>query len=179
VPSFGSEQGNVLYLIVCAAPPARRSVECVETLQAAGWDICVIATPAALPWVDLDALAKATGHPVRSEFRRPDDPEFAPRGDAVLVAPASFNTINKAATGINDNLALGLINEALGSPTIPIAVAPWVNGALSEHPAYTRNLAVFRDAGAHIVNAPTGDSEDLDEVWLSTANWLDHARAST
>src|SRR5262245_20408221 len=105
MPSFGSGQGDVLYLIVCGAPPARRSIQGVETLRRGGWDVCAVVTPAALAWIDVVGLADATGHPVRSQFRAPDDAEFAPRGDAVLVAPASFNTISKCALGINDTLA--------------------------------------------------------------------------
>jgi hypothetical protein len=57
-------------------------------------------------------LSWATGHPVRSAFRGPDESEFAPRGDAVLVALATFNSINKSAAGISDALALALVNDA-------------------------------------------------------------------
>lgn len=39
---------NVLYVIACAAPPAQRIQEFVVLAQAAGWDVCVIATPQAL-----------------------------------------------------------------------------------------------------------------------------------
>src|SRR4029453_10318526 len=162
MPSFGSERGDVLYLIVCAAPPARRAVDCVEMLRARGWVVCAIATPAALAWSDTERLAKATGHPVRTDFRGPDEPEFAPRGDAILVAPASFNTINKCAAGINDNLALGLINEALGSPSVPVALVPWVNGSLNEHPAYRPSLDRLHLAGAHIAMPSSNDLEAFD-----------------
>jgi phosphopantothenoylcysteine decarboxylase len=126
VPSFGSGRGNVLYLIVCAAPPASETGRTVAAVQDTGWDVCVVATPAALAWIDPPpGIRKATGHPVRSQFRAPDEPEFARRGDAVLVAPATFNTINKVAVGLNDTLALGLINEAIGSQSTPIALVPW------------------------------------------------------
>ena len=152
MPSFGSETGNVLYLIVCAAPPAHRAPEIAKLAAAAGWDVCVVVTPSALDWVDVDHLAETTGHPVRSTFRRPDEPEFQPLGDVVLVAPATFNTINKWAAGINDTVALGLLNEALGRK-IPIVVCPWVNDALRDHPAYHANTMTLHDAGARF--APT------------------------
>jgi phosphopantothenoylcysteine decarboxylase len=171
VPSFGSERGDVLYLIVCAAPPARRAVDCVGTLRAGGWDVCAITTPVALAWVDPERLAEATGHPVRSEFRGPDDPEFAPRGDAVLVAPASFNTINECAGGINDNLALGLINEALGSPSVPVALVPWVNGSLNGHPAYRPSLDRPRAAGVHVVMPSSSALDAFDNGCITAASW--------
>lgn len=64
----------------------------------------------------------------------------------MLVAPASFNTVNKIAAGINDNLALGLVNEALGA-SVPTGLVPWVNSALTAHPAYVPNLDVVRSGG--------------------------------
>jgi Flavoprotein len=38
--------------------------------------------------------------------------------DAIIVAPATFNTINKWAVGISDTLALGLLTEAIGRPAL-------------------------------------------------------------
>jgi len=139
VPSFGSETGNVLYLIVCGAPPAADTAELVRKKQAEGWDVCVIATPHGLQWFDLDQVELLTGHHVRHLFRSPTEPEFDPRGDVVLVSPATFNTLNKWALGINDTLALGLLNEALGRE-VPIEVHPVVNESLSSHPGYERSI---------------------------------------
>ena len=142
MPSFGSPTGDVLYLIACAAPPAAHLPPVIAIAQDDGWDVCVIATPAALAWLDTEALADMTGHPVRSDFRQPTEAEFSPLGDAVLVCPASFNTINKWAAGINDTLALGLLNEAIGR-SVPVVVLPWVNDALAAHPAYRRSIEVL------------------------------------
>jgi phosphopantothenoylcysteine synthetase/decarboxylase len=131
-----------------------------------------VTTPAALAWVDDDRLADVTGHAVRSEFRGPNDPEFSPRGDAVLVAPASFNTINKSAAGINDTLALGLINEALGAPSIPVALLPWVNRTLSDHPAYSPSLARLEAAGVQIVKPESLDLDAFDLACVTASKWL-------
>jgi phosphopantothenoylcysteine decarboxylase len=176
VPSFGSDRGNVLYLIVCAAPPAQRSSETVTLLQSKGWDVCVVTTPAAAAWVDTAELQRLTRHSVRCAFRGPGEPEFAPRGDAVLVAPATFNTINQAAGGVNDTLALGLTNEALGSPSIALALVPWVNEALAGHPAYRPNLSTLTAAGAHDSSPDALDGQSFDAAVLKASDWL--ARAS-
>jgi phosphopantothenoylcysteine synthetase/decarboxylase len=148
-------------------------------LRARGWDVCAITTPDALAWVDPERLAKAAGHPVRTKFRGPDDPEFAPRGDAILVAPASFNTINRSAAGINDNLALGLINEALGSPFVSVALVPWVNGSLNEHPAYGPSLDRLRFAGVQIAMPSSNDIEAFDNACIAAADWLEASPRST
>lgn len=144
MPSFGSESGNVLYLIVCGAPPAANTAELVKEKQAEGWDVCVTATPHGLQWFDVEEVERLTGHPVRDRFRAPADPDFIPRGDAVHVEPATFNTINKWALGISDTLALGLLNEAIGRG-VQIRVALAVNTALASHPAHQAALQ-FLDA---------------------------------
>jgi phosphopantothenoylcysteine decarboxylase len=165
MPSFGSDTGNVLYLLVCAAPPARQAADLVKLGQDAGWDVCVIATPAAVDWIDAGHLLEVTGHPVRTTVRRPDELEFRPLGDAVLLAPATFNTINKWAAGINDSLCLGLLNEALGR-SVPAVVCPWVNDALSSHPAYKAAKALLRSAGAHFAETDQSAPQTFAQVAL-------------
>ena len=115
---------SVLYLSVCAAPPAQHTTEVLSHLQAAGWDVCVIATPQASLWMDVQALAKRSGHVVRTNYKLPWEADPLPRADAMLVMPATFNTINKWAQGIGDTLATGLLCEALGRGTPPIVAVP-------------------------------------------------------
>ena len=149
MPNFGSETGNVLYLIVCGAPPAVDTAQLVKEKQDDGWDVVVIATPHGIQWFDVDEVERLTGHPVRSEFRKPGDPEFHPRGDVVLVAPATFNTINKWALGINDTLALGLLNEAVGRG-VPVRACAEVNNALAAHPVYSKSISRLLSSGVAI-----------------------------
>ena len=148
MPSFAADLGKVLYLAVCGAPPARTTTRAViEAAQQAGWDVSVVATPSAARRLP-PGLVELTGHPVRSEARRPDESRYEPSANAVLVAPATFHTINCWAAGLNDTLALGVLNEALGR-SIPVAVYPWVNEALRAHPAFARNMAVLEGAGVY------------------------------
>lgn len=95
-----------------------------------------------------------------------------PRGDAVLVAPATFNTINKAAAGVNDSLALGLINEALGTLSVPLALVPWVNASLSRHPAYSLSLARLKGSGAHTVTPKANDVGAFEAACSAASRWL-------
>ena len=136
----------VLYLVVCAAPPARQVGELVQLLMDDRWNVCVIATPTAVTWIDCDALTQQTGFPVRCKFRRPDNVDPLPKADVVVVAPATFNTINKWATGINDSLALGILNETLGLG-LPILASPYAKPALTQHPAYPGHVEMLTTAG--------------------------------
>lgn len=129
---------RVLYLVVCAAPPAAAIGELVDLLVPA-WTVCVITTPNAVEWVDDAALTAKTGHPARHEHRRPADAKNLPRAHAVAVVPATFNTVNKWAAGISDTFALGLLNESIGL-RLPVVVAPYAKAALAAHPAFGDSL---------------------------------------
>jgi phosphopantothenoylcysteine synthetase/decarboxylase len=143
----------VLYLIVCAAPPARDADRLVQLAQADGWDVCVIATPSARSFIDSPALEAASGHPVRSEYKRPDEADVLPPPDAIVVAPATFNTVNKWAAGISDTLALGLLTEAIGK-RLPVVALPFVNAAQAEHPAFQGSIDRLRAAGVQLLYGP-------------------------
>src|SRR5215471_7938043 len=131
---------RILYLMVCAAPPAQQTQEVVPLLQATGWDVCVIATPQAARWMNTEALAELTGHVVRTDYKLPWEADPLPKADAMLVMPATFNTINKWAQGISDTLAVGLLCEALGRGTPPIVAVPCLKMDLIRHPVFKKNM---------------------------------------
>lgn len=144
---------RVLYVIVCATPRARLVGELVELVSQRGWTPCVVATPQAMNFIDKAALETRTGYPVRSQYKHPDEPDVLPAPDAILVCPASFNTINKWAAGISDTLALGLVTEGIGA-AIPLIAAPAVNSAQAAHPAFERNVDELRAAGVTFLYGP-------------------------
>lgn len=144
---------SVVYLIVCAAPRAKRTPHLVELLQAAGWSVCVIATPQALGFIGTGELVDMTGYPVRSTYKQPDEPDLLPPADAMVVCPATFNTINKWALGVADTLALGLVTEALGTG-VKLVAAPSLNNAQERHPAFARSVETLRDYGVNVLYGP-------------------------
>jgi len=79
-----------------------------------------------------------------------------PRG-VVLFAPCSFNSLNKLAHGIADNLALSVVPEAIGRGT-PVIVGPSLNAPLLSHPEAQASLKRLRSWGVTIV-APVDDGE--------------------
>nr|WP_041939721.1 MULTISPECIES: flavoprotein [Frankia] len=146
----------VLYLVACGGYPAADLPAFVEYAQGAGWDVCVVATPSATGFLDAGRLAELTGHPVRSAYKRPGEPDVLPPADAIVVAPATFNTVNKIVAGVSDTLALGLLNEAVGAG-LPIIIAPYPNSALAAHPAYAASIATLRSWGVRLVIGRPGD----------------------
>ncbi|MEU8178479.1 flavoprotein [Microbispora hainanensis] len=147
-----TETGKVLYVIVCAAGPAGDVGKLVTMAQDDGWTVQIVATPNALDFIDVPALEKQTGRPVRSQYRKPGDPK-PPRADAIIVAPATYNTINKFAQGIADTYALGLLAEAPGLG-IPVVVLPFVNSALAARKPFRDSVDSLRSEGVDLLMGP-------------------------
>ncbi len=140
----------VLYAIACGSPPARDVGRLVETAQADDWDVCVVTTPHGRDFVDVPALAAATGYPVRSAFKYPGDRDVLPDPAAIIVAPATVNTITKWSLGIADTLALGLLIEGQGRG-LPIVAVPYTNVAMARHPGFLDGIDRLRRWGVNVL----------------------------
>lgn len=132
---------------------AYKSVEIVRRLQQNGHDVVVIMTSNARRFVGPLTFEAITRRPVVGD-------QFAPGANAtiehvslatdiraLLVAPATANTIGKLAHGIADDFltSLYLVTRA------PVVVAPAMNTRMYEHAAVAANLAVLAARGAHVV----------------------------
>jgi phosphopantothenoylcysteine synthetase/decarboxylase len=144
---------QVLYLVACGGRPAEDLPDFVATARDLGWDTCVVATPAALKFMDCDKMASISGRPVRYDYKQPDEPDAFPPPGAIIVAPATFNTINKWAYGASDTLALGLLNEGIGLG-IPIIAVPFPSTALARHPAFEDSVRRLRSWGVEVLFDP-------------------------
>ncbi|KAB2339225.1 flavoprotein [Actinomadura rudentiformis] len=144
---------RILYVIVCGAGPAPQVDRLVRSAHGRGWGVCVVPTPAAVDFVDVAMLEALTGYPVHSRYRRPGESGRLPKADAIIVAPATYNTINKWTHGIADNYALGLLAELvpLGVRT---AVLPFVNSALAANPVFMRSIGELRAMGVRVLFGP-------------------------
>ncbi|MGC4809058.1 flavoprotein [Micromonospora sp. DT228] len=154
----------VLYLVVSAAGPAEHIDELVDLLIADGWRVCMIVSPTAAAWLDREALQDKTGYLVRVEWRMPGDPEPHPPADVVVAAPVTFNTVTKWALGINDTLALGVLNESTGAG-LPILAFPHVKAELAAHPAYAGHMAVLRAAGIVVAEGMPLNAAHTSSRW--------------
>jgi phosphopantothenoylcysteine synthetase/decarboxylase len=163
-----TEPGRVLYVIVCAAGPAGDVGRLVRMAQDESWIVQIVATPSALDFIDVPALEKQTGRPVRSRYRKPHEPK-PPRADAIVVAPATYNTVNKFAQGIADTYALGVLAEAVGL-RIPTVVLPFVNTALASRLAFRHSVETLRGEGVSVLlgpgfesHAPSSGADNFDD----------------
>ena len=147
----------VAYLLLSGAATAARGPELLRGLIGLGFSTVVaIPTPNAARVVASRDLADVEGvQVVESYFDRAIRPR-PPRG-VVLFAPCSFNSLNKLAHGIADNLALAVAAEAIGRRT-PVILGPSLNAPLLDHPEARASLARLPLWGVTIV-PPVDDGE--------------------
>jgi phosphopantothenoylcysteine synthetase/decarboxylase len=150
-----AETFDVAYLILSGTTTAARCPEILRGLVGLGFStVIAIPTPNASRVIALRELADVAGaQVVESYFDLAIRPR-PPRG-VVLFAPCSFNSLNKLAHGIADNLALSVAAEAIGRGT-PVLVAVSVNTPLWRHPQAARSAATLREWGVTMIE-PTED----------------------
>ncbi|PYC76766.1 flavoprotein [Streptomyces tateyamensis] len=159
-----------LYVVVCASGIAGGVGELIGAAQRQGWRVGVVATPNALAFIDQAAIEQQTGYPIRSAWRTPSAPAPLPPADAIAVAPATFNTLNKWADGHADTLALGILTEAYGLG-IPVAVQPCLNAAQAAHPAYASSVARLTAMGVRFGDFVPGSAPG-DYNWTAVLDLL-------
>jgi phosphopantothenoylcysteine synthetase/decarboxylase len=144
-----SEPLQLAYLVVTGTTTAPRSRELVAGLLGMVEQVITLATPHAARVVAPRDLSSIPGNRlVESYF----DAAILPRPPEglLLVAPCSFNSLNKLAHGIADNLALSVAAEAIGRGT-PVVVAVSVNTPLWRHPQASRSAATLREWGVSVI----------------------------
>ena len=156
-PAVCGESFDVAYLVLSGTTTAARCPEILGGLVGLGFStVIALPTPNASRVIAPRDLADVKGvHVVESYF----DPAIRPRPPrgVVLFAPCSFNSLNKLAHGIADNLALSVVAEAIGRGT-PVIVGPSLNAPLLNHPEARASLKRLPDWGVTIV-PPVDEAE--------------------
>ncbi|GAA3249898.1 hypothetical protein GCM10010532_096320 [Dactylosporangium siamense] len=147
----------------------------------------VVATPAAVGFLDTETLADQYGVEARSEFRAAATGGARSKpADAVIVAPATYNSINKLAFGVNDTYALNVVAEAIGRRT-PVVVLPFVNSALAARRPFTQAVESLRAEGVQVLLGPgqwmphepgSGDHQLAAYPWRAALEALPSAEGS-
>ena len=135
-----------------------KAVDLCSKLVQAGALVDVILTQAAQEFVTPLTFRSVTHQPVVTELfdagseLSVEHVALAERAEALVVAPATANTIAK--------LALGLADDALSctvlATTAPLVIAPAMDAHMYENPATLENIQKLRDRGAVIVGPGEG-----------------------
>ncbi len=98
---------------------------------------------------DPSELMNVTGNLWIRDYGDPPLDKF-PFG-VMLLAPCTFNTLNKVALGIADNLATSMIGDAIGAGC-PMVVAPGMNAGQWANPRVAWSISQLEETGARFVN---------------------------
>ncbi|NLA64615.1 MAG: phosphopantothenoylcysteine decarboxylase, partial [Leucobacter sp.] len=135
---------------------AYKAVALVRLFAEAGHEVRVVPTKSALNFVGKVTWEAISGHPVTHEVYSNTSEvlhvRLGQQADAVVIAPATANTIAKLAGGLADDL---LGNTALTTHG-PLFIAPAMHTEMWQHPATQHNIEVLQQRGATIIGPESG-----------------------
>ena len=152
-------EGRTIHLCVTGGIAAYKAAELTRRLIKSGAQVQVAMTEHAQSFIGPLTFQSITQKNVLTKTLDPSEEleighiAFAQRADAILVAPATANSIAKAALGLGDEL----VSTVLLATDLPVIIAPAMNTTMYESPAVQRNLAVLRDRGWFIVEPDDGE----------------------
>ena len=154
----GRLTGRRVALGVCGSIAAYKAVELLRMLQAEGADVRVLMTPSATAFIGPLTLETLSRHPVDAdvlalqEDGRIGHISAANDVEGIVVAPATAHWLGAMANG----MAGDSITAACLATSVPVVVAPAMDGGMYAHPATQANLARLRQFGYRIVEPEMG-----------------------
>ncbi len=151
-------EGKNIIVGVTGSIAAYKAAVLVRALVKAGAGVRVVMTPLAKEFITPLTMATLSKNPVPIEFFNPENGEWNSHvglgewADALVIAPATANTLAKMAAGIADNL---LLTTCL-SARCPVFVAPAMDLDMWGHKATQANLATLADRGVRIIQPGEG-----------------------
>lgn len=157
--------GKRIVLGVTGGIAAYKAAELVRLLGKAGAEVHVVMTENGARFVTPLTFQALSGHPVWLDpwdDRRANNMshiDLSRSADALLIVPASANTLAKLANGIADDL----LSTLCLARDCPLLVAPAMNRQMWHNPATQRNVAQLRADGIEILGPDSG-SQACGEV---------------
>ncbi len=151
-------ENKQIVLGVTGGIAAYKAADLCSKLVQAGAVVDVVMTEGATRFITPLPFQTLTKRPVSvDQFQLLRDTDMAhislsARADALVIAPATANTIAKLAHGIADNL---LTSTALACPA-PLVIAPAMDADMWAHPATQANVALLAERGAIVVGPAKG-----------------------
>lgn len=160
VPSLSSHlAGRRVALLVSGGIAAMKTPLLARALRRRGADVVAFCSEEALRYVGRQALEWATCHEVVTTLTwRAEHLSDANPFDLYLVAPATYNTIGKVASGIADTVVTAALASALGrlrEGRATVMMAPTMHGSMHTD-VLVRSCRALSDLGVRLL-APRDD----------------------
>ncbi len=149
--------GRRIAFAITGGIAAYKAIDCIRLLTEAEAEVRVLMTPEATQFVRPLTFEALTNHPVTSDWLAPRGGgevhiELSEWAEALVVAPATANTLAKLAQGVADEIVSG---TALATRA-PLILAPAMNDRMFTHPGTQEHLQVLRQRQAVVVEPAVG-----------------------
>jgi len=150
--------GKKILLGVSASIAAYKAAMLCRLLVKSGAEVQVIMTPDAEAFIGSLTLATLSKNPAYSQYTGANGTwhnhvDFGLWADALIIAPATANTLAKAANAQSDNLLLATYLSARS----PVFWAPAMDLDMFAHPGTQKNLATLKSFGNLIIEPNDGE----------------------
>ena len=138
---------------------AYKSCELVRLLKKQGHSVSVVMSKASTEFISTLTFQALSGNPVLTDTHENGSGNgmahinLTREADALVIAPATANTIAKISHGIADNLLTNLV----AARKCPLAVAPAMNVEMWNNPANLRNIEQLRSDGITVFQPAYGE----------------------
>lgn len=158
-------QNKQIIVAVCGSIAAYKAAELVRRLGELGAEVRVVMTRSACEFITPMTFQALTHNPVHIDLLDPEAEasmghiELSRWADAILIAPASANTLARLAAGMADDL---LTTLALAT-SAPVAIAPAMNHVMWANIATQDNVKKLQQRG-YTLFAPEHGQQACGEV---------------
>ncbi|MQA79887.1 MAG: bifunctional phosphopantothenoylcysteine decarboxylase/phosphopantothenate--cysteine ligase CoaBC [Streptosporangiales bacterium] len=154
---MSGDEGRPLVVVgVAGGIAAFKACALVRAFTESGHDVRVVPTESALRFVGAATWEALTGHPVATDVwhdaHEVPHVRLGQRADLLVVAPATANTLARAAHGLADDL----LTNTLLTVRCPVVVAPAMHTEMWEHPATVANVRTLRERGVLVLDPARG-----------------------
>lgn len=152
-------KGRKIVVGVTGSIAAYKAALLVRLLVKEGAEVKVVMTTAALDFITPLTLATLSKNPALHEFIKDtsgvwnNHVDLALWADAMIIAPASANTIGKMAHGLCDNLLMATYLSA----RCPIFLAPAMDLDMWVHPSVADNIQRLKSFGNRFIDPTHGE----------------------
>ncbi|GAB1445381.1 MAG: bifunctional phosphopantothenoylcysteine decarboxylase/phosphopantothenate--cysteine ligase CoaBC [Cyclobacteriaceae bacterium] len=152
-------KGRKIILGITGSIAAYKAAILTRLLVKEGAEVKVIMTESAKDFITPLTLSTLSKNPVLSQFVKNEAGEWNNHvalglwADAIVIAPASANTLAKMAHGECDNLLLAVYL----SSRCPVFIAPAMDLDMLQHPSTKRNLQTLKEYGNHQITPGHGE----------------------
>ena len=156
-------QGKSICLLICGSIAAYKGPDIIRELRRRGANVTPIISESALNFVAPMALEWTSGNkPITELSANAEHLGGDKKYDIYLVAPASYNTINKFAAGTADSPILITLSSALGQveqETAQVFISPCMHGSM-HNSILLESIKKLQSLGIHILKPRQEDGKN-------------------